>query len=211
MTFLREQREKLRYFYRGDFSYFLQITAVAFLLIAIASYIAGVLYPELAERIVSQFVTNISDLGVVSDNETLLAAMLFTNNLRVSFISMVYGLLPLVFLPALVLGINASMIGLMGSYYVNGGMSPWYYLLGLLPHGIFELPALVISMAAGLYLCRTMTQRLKSKKSDSNVQISMKPALFDCVRLLLLQAAPLLFIASLVEAYITPQLLGLIH
>ena len=41
------------------------------------------------------------------------------------------------------------------------------YLVGILPHGIFELPALVLFCAAGLYLCSRVTARVRGDKEGS--------------------------------------------
>ncbi|MBQ0038307.1 MAG: stage II sporulation protein M [Clostridiales bacterium] len=210
MAYLKEHCQKLRSFYQGNFSYFLRITTVAFLALAVGAYIVGIIKPAIAERTVELFVQQASNSGVISDEGSITATGLFINNLRVTTIGIVYGLLPMVYLPALVLGVNASMIGLVGAYYTNGGASLWLYLLSIVPHGIFELPALVISLAMALYLCRLTTQRLKSK-SSKQPKTPLKPALFDCLRVLIMQIVPLLLIAAVVEAYITPQLINLFH
>lgn len=206
MSFVKEHYQKLRRFYRGDFSYFLHITAAAFLVLVIGSFVVGLIIPEYAQRFVEQFMQQVADLGIVDENGTITVADLFANNMRATIISMVYGLIPMVFLPALSLGINASMMGILAAYYTNQGVSLWYYLMGTLPHGIFELPALALSLASGLYLCRTATARMQ-KKSD----ITVKAAIFDCLRVLVIQAAPLLLAAAVVEAYVTPHILNLFH
>ena len=204
MTFLKEQLQQLRRFYREDFLYFLRISAAAFLVIIVGSYVLGKLVPDFAARYVEQFVQQVDDLGIVSENGTVPASFLFANNLRATFVTMVYGFLPLIYLPALSLGVNASLMGILAAYYTGQGVSLWYFLLGILPHGIFELPALALGVAMGLCLCRRTTLYLKQKTPGT-----VKAAFFDCLRVLLMQAAPLLLISAVVEAYITPLILNL--
>ena len=79
------------------------------------------------------------------------------------------------------------------------------YLLGILPHGIFELTALILSAAMGLYLCSTVTNALRKKQTGV-----LRPALHRCCQILYLWVLPLLFIAALVETYITPILFNLV-
>ena len=79
------------------------------------------------------------------------------------------------------------------------------YLLGILPHGIFELTALILSAAMGLYLCSTVTNSLRKKQTGV-----LRPALRRCCQILYLWVLPLLFMAALVETYITPILFNLV-
>ena len=74
----------------------------------------------------------------------------------------------------------------------------------MLPHGIFELPALILSCAMGLLLCRTGTERLRRGEGAA----PFFPRVMDCLRAFALLAVPLLLIAALAEAYVTPAMLA---
>ena len=76
------------------------------------------------------------------------------------------------------------------------------YLGGILPHGIFELPALVISLACGIYLCSRINQYVRK-----NTRGMMAPTLKNIVRVLTLTVLPLLAVAAAVEAYVTPAVM----
>ncbi|MFR6395338.1 MAG: stage II sporulation protein M [Oscillospiraceae bacterium] len=80
-------------------------------------------------------------------------------------LSLVYGLIPFLRLPALTLGTNGAILGLFAGYYMRQNISLLKYLLGILPHGIFELTALILSAAMGLYLCSTVTNALRKKQT----------------------------------------------
>ena len=127
------------------------------------------------------------------------------NNLVAMTLSMVYGLIPFIRLPALTLGVNGATLGLFAGYYMHQNISLLKYLLGILPHGIFELTALILSAAMGLYLCETVTNALTRKQTGS-----VGAAVSRCCRVLLLWVLPLLVIAALVETYITPILFNLV-
>ena len=206
MTFFKEQCRRMHSFYHGDFSYYLRITAAAFLTIVVVSFVFGMAAPDFSSKLVEQFAQQVSDLGILQGNATLLAAGLFANNLRVILIGIIYGLLPMVYLPALSLGINASMLGVFAAYSMHNGISLWQYALSILPHGIFELPALVISLAMGFYLCHCTTLRLRKK-----TQGLVKSALGECMRVVAMHIIPLLFVAAVIESFVTPRILELIH
>lgn len=71
---------------------------------------------------------------------------------------MLYGLIPFVPLSALALGTNALLLGAFAALYQHHGIGLGVYFIGILPHGIFELPALILSCALGLLICRTGTE-----------------------------------------------------
>ena len=124
------------------------------------------------------------------------------NNLRAMVLSVLYGFIPFIYLPALSLGVNALLLGLFAAYFLNNGISMLAYLGGILPHGIFELPALVISLACGIYLCSRINQYVRK-----NTRGIMAPTLKNIVRVLALTVLPLLAVAAAVEAYVTPAVM----
>ena len=117
-------------------------------------------------------------------------------------LSVLYGFIPFIYLPALSLGVNALLLGLFAAYFLNNGISILAYLGGILPHGIFELPALVISLACGIYLCSRINQYVRK-----NTKGMMVPTLKNIVRVLALTVLPLLAAAAAVEAYVTPAVM----
>ena len=72
-------------------------------------------------------------------------------------------------------------------------------MAGLVPHGIFEIPALLLSLAAGLCLCRNINRYIRCNEKGM-----MKPLLLDLLRVVGLLVVPLLTLAAVMEAYVTP-------
>lgn len=71
---------------------------------------------------------------------------------------------------------------------------------GLVPHGIFEIPALLIAFACGLYLCRGMGALIRGKPESPQLgELFLSLLRVYCTIML-----PLLVAASLIEAYLTP-------
>ena len=78
---------------------------------------------------------------------TLTTHSLFTNNVEVAIILYALGALGAV-LGAIILANNGLFIGFYGA-----GFNLTKYLLLTLPHGIFEIPAIIIATTGGFVLC----------------------------------------------------------
>ena len=181
-------------------------TAAAFGVLVLLGFAAGMLFPDMAQQILQNFAAQIEQLGLTDDvPQSQMMATLFFNNITASLLSMLYGLIPFLPLSALALGTNALLLGAFAALYQHHGIGLGVYFIGILPHGIFELPALILSCALGLLICRTGTEKLR-KRSD----VSFLRRVLDCNRVFLSFVAPLLLVAALVEAYITPALLKLV-
>ena len=181
-------------------------TAAAFGVLALLGFAAGMIFPDMAQQALQRFAAQVEQLGLTDDvSQSQMMSTLFFNNITASLLSMLYGLIPFLPLSALALGTNALMLGSFAAVYQQQGIGLGVYFLGILPHGIFELAALILSCALGLLLCRTGTDRLRSKDGSA----PFFPRVLDCLRVFLFAAVPLLLIAALVESYVTPLLLSL--
>lgn len=179
-------------------------TAAAFGILVLIGFLGTLAFPELAQKILAHFLSRLDQLGLAEDTEAAqMVSTLFYNNLHASFLSILYGLIPFLYLSVLSIGTNALLLGVFAALYQQQGIGLAAYLVGTLPHGIFELTALILSCAMGLLLCTTVTDRLRKKSSVSLLQL-----LGDCSRVFLCAVVPLLLIAALVESYITPLLLA---
>ena len=92
----------------------------------------------------------------------------------------------------------------MGALYQTTGIGMGAFLMGILPHGILELPALLVSFTLGLYLCWTLSYKICLQRERS-----FRLALKEVGRAYLLIVVPLLLAAAVTETYVTPVLMGL--
>lgn len=174
-------------------------------MLTIIGFAAAWFFPQLSEMYLRFYTISpdLETLAVSSAREV--ASVLFVNNATAAFSALLWGLVPFAELTVLPLGVNFFLIGVFGAYYCQSGAGAATYLVGILPHGIFELPSLILFCAAGLYLCSRVSARVSGDKS-----ISLLLTLSELSRLYLCVIMPLLLIAAAVEAYITPQLLALL-
>ena len=150
------------------------------------------------------FAQQMAELGIMDTTGRVDVLALFGNNVRATVFSIAYGFIPFIYLPALSIGINSLLLGLFAGVYVNNGISLLAYFAGIVPHGIFELPALILALSSGIYLCRKVTDYVRHNEKGV-----MGPLMKDLLRLFVMHIIPLLVAAAVIEAYVTPQLLKL--
>lgn len=200
---MKEQLTKLRQFYRDELSYHLFIATVAFCVMIVLSFILGMVRPSIASGAIQYFANMIKDAGLVDDEGAFSALGIFGNNIRAFVVTACYGFIPFVFLPVVSLALNGAILGLFASFYVTNDQSLLVYLMGILPHGIFELPALVLALSCGLYLCRAITDYVRFNRKGT-----VKNAVLNVCRVLVLNVLPLTAIAAVIEANVTPLILA---
>ncbi len=206
MNWFDGQRQQLLNVYRDEaFLRYLRDTAIAFLVLIVGSFVVGLFAPTIPVKIVSQFNQAVADAGIADESGKYSALPIFIHNLQAALSAILYGFIPFLFLPALALGTNSMLLGFVGAHYVNNGQSFLLYLAAILPHGIFELPALVLAMACGLFLCSRVTHRIRAGEKGV-----VRLAIHQILRIILWQILPLLFIAALVETYLTTAILNIL-
>ena len=146
----------------------------------------------------------IQESGVISEEGALSVAGMLMNNWRAMLVSAAYGFVPFLFLPVISLVMNGLLLGLLAGLFQAEGTSLLVYAAGILPHGIFELPALLFSVACGVTLCVNMC-RIVTGNPEKRPLLEM---LEDLLRVMVLAVAPLTVAAAFVECYITPVIMG---
>ena len=127
------------------------------------------------------------------------AIFIFLKNVSALLISFVFSPI-LCLVPIMALTVNGWLISFI-SVAVVQEESLGVLLAGLLPHGIFELPALIMGEAAALSFGALTIVALVSKKKDL-----LLPGLKQNLRYLLI-ACTLLLPAAIIETYVTPLFL----
>lgn len=127
---------------------------------------------------------------------------IFLNNVIASGISSLLGVIPFIFLPMFSLASNAIIIGLIGAVYQINGIGWFAFLVGVLPHGVIEIPALILGVTLGVHLCFKLSKTILRK----SLKGELKQATIGCLRIFILWLVPLFFIASFIEAFMTPIL-----
>ena len=139
--------------------------------------------------------------GILVPFSLFTVIFIFIKNVSVLVLSFVFSPI-LCLLPILVLTLNSWLLASV-SVIIAQEESFWFVLAGLLPHGIFELPALIIGEAAALSF-GTAAMLTLFKKERRNLLL---PNLKQNLRYLLIAFA-LLLPAAIIETFVTPLLLA---
>ncbi len=135
------------------------------------------------------------------------ALFIFENNVRATFLIFLGGIVSFSVLGLIAYFINIGLIGAVLGIFKLIGYSPTkLFLAGLLPHGIFEIPALMLASAIILQIGAVLVTP-QTGKSMGQVVLEL---LADWAKVFLGVVIPLLAVAALVEAYITPNILALV-
>lgn len=204
MKWLNEQGSLLKDFLAGGFRRTLWFCALGLLLTVLLGVGIGLLVPEQAAQTMNSFMEQIEQSGVITSDGQMSVFALLMNNWRAMLTSAIWGLIPFLFLPVLSLFVNGALVGLLGGWVLQRGGSLAFYCAGILPHGVFEIPALVLSAACGVYLCRGLC-RIILNRPDKVAAVEL---FSELLRVLVLVVAPLTVCAAFIECYITPVVMA---
>ena len=137
-------------------------------------------------------------------NASLTWWFIITNNIKVLISLFISGIV-LYIGPILTLGMNAFIHGLLlwVSIQTSGAMGAVKYLILMVPHGIFEVPALLFGTGAGIGLSRELRNLIIWR-------VINKSKLYEAFIFLFI-AFCLILIASVVETQVTFRLLSILQ
>ena len=139
---------------------------------------------------------DISNMGILE-----LFGYVVANNALKSLLFMAGGLLGGV-LPLFFVIFNGFFIGWV-AYSLGSTMGLGFVAAGLMPHGIFEIPAIILAMAMGMHLGYALLNRLRGQ-GDIWREARLALGLFAN------RVLPLLVLAAVIEVTVTPVVLSVL-
>jgi stage II sporulation protein M len=181
---------------------FIGIVVALFLLSAAAGYMVPSASPDVSNTLLSGLQDKAESLSGQSPPMMMLG--IFANNAVGSLMALLFGLVAGLF-PLFFVVSNGMIIGIMLELVVAkmgaaGGAT--VFAAGILPHGVFELPAVLISTAIGLKLGFVALRSLL--KGDGMVAAELK----DGLLIFLFWIVPILFLAAFIETFVTGAILA---
>ena len=183
----------------------IRVSIAAFLILIVLGSALTTLVPAATENLTRLFLGADFTSGISSLSASELFVTLLFNNLLAALSAILSGFVPLLRLPAFTLGLNAVLYGALASLYESEGPGTAAFLAGTLPHGVTELSALCVACGCGFYLCETVTDHVMGKEGAPPVS----KTLIECMRAFATLVFPLLLISALIEAFVTPSIMGL--
>ncbi len=183
--FLKQNLKKSWEFLIDSKKYIYFIIGIFFLFAIIGLFVPA---PLIIEEKIMQFIQELIEL-TKGMNFFQLAWFIFSNNIKISILSIllgiIFGVIPVLFALS-----NGYMLGfvLLLSIKSEGILSLWR----IFPHGIFELPAVFISLGLGL---RLGTHLFFAKKKTN-----FKEIFYNSIKVFFFVILPLMIIAAIIES-----------
>ena len=220
----REERDAWRKHYRKYFKYAARALGTGF----VVGFIYFTLSPGQEKKALEFVIRALKDIDL-QGTPLVLALTLFYHNSRASVVAVAAGIVPFLFLPIFDPLLNGGVLGLLVSVTKHQGLDvPHLVLTKILPHGVFELTAVLYTTSLGLYLSAEMGKKAvaawRKKRGQPQGQPPPAPDLTNfletyperaaepeslarnVIRSFVLIVLPLLLIAAFIEGFITPIL-----
>ncbi|MBL8076681.1 MAG: stage II sporulation protein M [Anaerolineales bacterium] len=154
---------------------------------------------------IARFTQNLRETPDLKEiREKVSAPYLFLNNTRAVFVIFLAGVVSFSVLGVLAYMLNIALIGGLFGVVQLLGIPAWpLFIGGVLPHGIFEIPALIAGSAAMLYFgVSFVTPQTGRSFGEAGIELFA-----DWCKIFVGIVVPLMAIAAVIETYITPHIL----
>ncbi len=176
------------------------ITLLLFFTTMCVGWIGSAQNPAMGEQLMQLFAKEVA--GEISANNPVdMCAKLFGNNLGACILLFLGGA-SFGILTIFIMSLNGIVIGAIMEI-VHETHSPLFVAAALLPHGIFEIPAFIISGSLGILLAQALIAEWYGEGDSSTEAVRFG-------RLFVLYVLPLIFAAACVESFITPVIIQLV-
>lgn len=186
--------------------YQLRWSILAVFLIGVLGVIAGVQQTQRFPMEITSFQMNErleTVLEILPITSAAPVALIAWQNLRTLMIGLVLGICSFGILGVIPVFATLGVLGYLVQTLANNGIPAQMTILGLiLPHGLLELPALIIAGAAVLHIGVVLATPT-TKRTVGEVFIT---SLAQWMRVAVGLVLPLLILAAIIEAYLTPRL-----
>jgi ABC-type transport system involved in multi-copper enzyme maturation permease subunit len=155
------------------------------------------------ENLEQGLVTGIEGVGPIRFFSVEGIARIFLHNFRVISLASLMGIFSFGVLGIIALVLPFSIIGYFTAMVGQIGLSPWTFLLGfVIPHGVLEIPAIILTGALVIRLGLTLVV----PNDEYSIGEAWVRSLAEWTRMVLCVVIPLLLLAAFLEVFITPRI-----
>jgi stage II sporulation protein M len=176
------------------------ITVLLFFATITVGWVGTMQNPQIGEDLMKLFEKEIAGQILGKDTPEIFAR-LFLNNFEACILLFLGGA-SLGILTILILSLNGVLIGSIMEI-VHTDHSIIFVAAAILPHGIFEIPAFILSGSLGILLAQSLIDEWYNGGDAANDARGFS-------RLFIVYVVPLVGIAAFVEAFITPVIIHLV-
>jgi len=191
---MRKNKTTVKSLYKNSIKYIKESKnyILAIVIIFFISAIIGLIIP-IPEEIAFKIIEALKELlkQIKGKNTFQIIKFILFNNTKTSLFGLITGIF-LGIIPILLTITNGYLLGFVSLISIqNGGiLSLWK----ILPHGIFELPAIFISLGMGLRIGATIFQENIKENLTKNIKESLKTFILIII--------PLLITAAIIEGFL---------
>ncbi|MCB9135992.1 MAG: stage II sporulation protein M [Anaerolineales bacterium] len=143
-----------------------------------------------------------SQVGTISLLETQGVGIIWFHNLRAAALAFLLGIISFGVFGVLILMLPFVLIGYFMGTLTGAGIPPLTFLAGfILPHGIFEIPAIILVGAGIVYMGGMML----TPTPDKTIGDAWMEAMADWAKVMVGLGIPLFFFAAILEVFLTPR------
>jgi stage II sporulation protein M len=194
-TYLKNNLHYLR-----ELRHYIAIAAGIVLGSAVLGFMFAQQHPAEIEQLLQELKNSLGSL--LTFTPVKLAGAIFLNNALKTMAMVLAGIILGIF-PVLALIGNGYILGVIG--YVTYAKAGWpLFFASILPHGIIELPSIIVGAALGMRLGVQVFQKVFQKKDISLWRECKRAFGFTMIVIV-----PLLLIAACIESFITPVIIAL--
>lgn len=174
-------------------------------ILLILSSILGVLISDFVKSFIMQILENMVFSFPSNASVTEEAIYLFQNNIQANILIMLGGFLFSIFSVLSVI-FNGIIIG-----FTYTLVTPLQFFVGIVPHGIFELPALILALTGAFNITKLEINLLDALfKHKFKEELGNSKTIITDIILTFLIILVLLIFAAVIEAAVTPLLLVMV-
>jgi len=180
--------------------FYILLSSLVFVGGAFAGYSFVYNFPEETQQIVEEF----KEFFASGEEMTQFQIFLFIlkNNITKLFMILLLGIFAGI-IPLLASFANGMILGIFGCL-VTESLSWQFFLAGILPHGIIEIPVLILAVAIGMRIGKVAIWRIFGGKTE------IKKELAKALKFYIIILVPLLILAAAIEAFVTTKFLEMI-
>lgn len=181
---------------------FIIVSVLLFVLGVVTGYLVFLKNPDFVVSNFEELFGDIIKLGKKIKDERILymVGLIFQNNLR-ALLFIMFGGIALGIIPIFGISFNGLIVGIVLALNFYNGQSLAPFLAAILPHGIFELPVILLGGAFGLKMGFELVFPNNVSRKEK-----LRQNLYQCIFSLTI-LIPILFIAAVIEAIITPYIM----
>ena len=153
-----------------------------------------------------KLVENLQYWFELGQNNPQLVILAVTQNMRVLIAATILASFTFGVLGLILIMIPFGMLGFILAQVVMSSLSPLPFFMAILPHGLLEVPAILLAGGAAVRLGSVVTRPPK----DMTVGEAWLRALGDAVKIGVGLVFPLIILAGIVEVTITPRVVQLV-